>query len=55
MDEFESIMNDIESYKAENGLQDYAAPDEDEDIELTPGEYEAIERLGNKLPPPDGG
>jgi len=51
MDEFESIMNDIESYEAENGLQDYAAPDEDEDIELTPGEYEAIERLGNKLPP----
>jgi len=24
-------------------LQDYAAPDEDEDIALTPGEYEAIE------------
>jgi hypothetical protein len=51
MDELDSTMNDIELYEVQHGLQDYAAPDEAEDIELTPDEYEAIERLGNKLPP----
>ena len=47
MDELDSIMNDIEQYEVQHGLQDFAAPDEAEDIELTPAEYEAIACLGD--------
>ena len=55
MDSVEDIYNALLEYEEENNLQDPSAPEEAEDITLTPEELEYLEKEGSKLLPlPEG-
>lgn len=51
MDTFNDIFDEILQYEAENNIEDYTAPEEEEDIQLTPEELLVVENMGSKLPP----
>ncbi len=55
MDNVDDIYNALLEYEEEINLQDPSAPEEGEDISLTPEELEYLEKDGDKLPPlPEG-
>jgi hypothetical protein len=51
----ESTYQSILEYEKANGIEDPSAPDEEEDIFLSPEDEEFVKKHGNKLPPvPEG-
>ena len=55
MNTVDDIYDAVLEYEEENNLQDPSAPEEMEDITLTPEELEYLEKEGDNLPPlPEG-
>ncbi len=51
MDTFNDIFDEVLQYEAENNIEDFTAPEEEEDIQLTPEELLVVENMGSKPPP----